>query len=290
MRPPPENAGRWLLEAEDRFAGLVTWVEPAEDHTVVRYSRAPTVSGGNHFRAVALPAGTSAEAWLHARLDDAGEWGWPVCRFELDDRTFPANLGDVLGAADFLPQVFAGLVAHTGDVPAPATFMLVRGATLSDPTDATFVHSLLASKQREARVPLAIAQAKLDFTSARLGHPGMRVMLAQLDESPAGLIGYLVNDDVAYVRQLYVTSAARGRGVATALLHAVAQRTAAPLIGCFAQTTTGLPEFYRARGFAAVTRRETWTRVADVLDADGIESGGSDEPDSAGHAEEAPGR
>ncbi|MHC5018546.1 MAG: acyl-CoA thioesterase [Planctomycetota bacterium] len=91
MRPPPDHAGRVLLEAEARFAVLASRVEPREDHTAVRYPAAPAVDGGNHFRAIALPAGAGPEGWLHERLDEAGEWGWRRCRFELDDRTRPTS-------------------------------------------------------------------------------------------------------------------------------------------------------------------------------------------------------
>ncbi len=266
MRPPPEHAGRLLLAGEARFAVLASTCEQREDHVAVRCAAAPGVPGGNHFRAIALPAGTPPEEWLHERLDEAGEWGWTHCRFELDDRTFPANLGDVLGAADFLPKVFGGCVARTDDVAAPRNFMLVRAVAAGDAQDTTLVESLLASQHRETRVPLALAEGKLTHARARLTHPEVTVLLAQVDERPAGLIAYLDGDELAFVRKLYVAEHARSQGVATAMLRAVAERAAAPLIGLFAPTAGRLPEFYRARGFSAVTRRETWTRTADVLD------------------------
>jgi GNAT superfamily N-acetyltransferase len=147
--------------------------------------------------------------------------------------------------------------------------MLVRGVVMRDPEDAVLVDSLLASQHREARVPLAEAPGKLEFARARLAHGDVSVLLAQLDERPAGLAAYLVHEDIAFIRKLYVPEFARSQGVATALLYAVAERTAAPLLGLFASTAGRLPEFYRARGFAGVTRRETWLRDADaVLDGE----------------------
>lgn len=265
MRPPPEHAGRTLLEAEDRFAVLASRCEERDDHIAVRYAPAPGVSGGNHFRSIVLPAGSSPEDWVHERLDEAGEWGWRQCRFELDDRTYPANLGDVLGAHDFLPEVYAGYVAHTADVPPARHFMLVRGVSMRDPEDALVIDSLLASRNREARVPLAHATGKLAFDHARLTNRDVVVLLAQLDERPSGFIAYLPHGDCAFVRKLFVAEHARSRGVATALLHAVAERSAGSLVGLFARTDTRLPEFYRARGFAGVTRRETWVRDADAI-------------------------
>ena len=252
------ETGRALLAAEDAWARLGTMVEARADHLAVRFPAAPLAPGGNQFREVRLPAGADPDAYLAARLDEAAAWGLGACRIEIDDRTFPANLGESLATQEFLPEVFTGLVARATDVPTATRLVPVRAV---GPDDAAAVESLLAREQRERRRGAADAAAVLTLARARWWRRPARVWLADLDGVPSGFAVARQAGALHHVRKLHVAGDRRGLGIATALLRAVAEAAGSDgHVGLFAPSGAGLPAFYRARGFVAVTRRETWVR------------------------------
>ncbi|MCI0342758.1 MAG: GNAT family N-acetyltransferase [Planctomycetales bacterium] len=256
----PEEAGRALLVSEDLFVRLGTRSDSREDHVRVSCPEARAVHTANHFREIVLPPATDPDQFVLDRIGEAMDLDWPITRIEVDDRTFPANIGHSLGQAEFLPEVYIGMAAAAGDLrKADPPFPVREAAT----EDLRHLEGLLASEQLEDGAGVDAAAGALHILRARLETRRWRVLLAMDGERPAGQVALVESGPFLRLKDVYVSSAHRGQGVGKSLLSAAAERARAggrDLLGLFTAANSDLLAFYGGAGFRAVTRRETWLR------------------------------
>ncbi len=257
----PEEAGRALLVSEDLFVRLGARYDAREDHVRISCPEARAVHTANHFREIALPPSTDPDQFVLDRIGEAMDLDWPVTRLEVDDRTFPANIGHSLGQTEFLPEVYIGMAAAATDVRPTAPPFPVREAA---PDDLRHLEGLLASEQLEGGADVDAAAGALHLLRARHETRRWRVLLEMDGDRPAGQVALVEAGPVLRLKDVYVSPAHRGRGVGRSLLSAAAERARAggrDVLGLFTAANSELPGFYGSSGFRAVTRRETWIRA-----------------------------
>ena len=85
-----------------------------------------------------------------------------------------------------------------------------------------------------------------DYIAAYWRSPGSRILLAEIDGQPAGLLSYSIRPDLyhagdsAYIENLVVSSGHRGAGIGSALLKAALAEIEAA--GCAEVSIATLPE------------------------------------------------